>query len=130
MAPAVCLTLCRDILNEKPTDNDLALVDPSASKGALPRGAIIHTTRGDIVVKLFPDECPKTVENFTTHASNAYYDNVIIHRVIKGFMIQTGDPDGMSGTNIPCIAGTCSACVTLWMIKHAWCGVWSPASLM
>jgi hypothetical protein len=45
-------------------------------------------------VKLFPDECPRSVENFTTHAKNAYYDNVIFHRVIKGFMIQTGDPQG------------------------------------
>ena len=44
--------------------------------------------------KLFPDECPKTVENFTTHAINGYYDGVIFHRVIKGFMVQTGDPLG------------------------------------
>ncbi len=36
----------------------------------------------------------QTVENFTTHASNGYYDGVIFHRVIKGFMIQTGDPLG------------------------------------
>lgn len=50
----------------------------------------LHTNRGDIVLKLFPDECPKTVENFTTHARNGYYDNVIFHRVIKNFMIQTG----------------------------------------
>ena len=60
----------------------------------LPRGAILHTTRGDISVKLFPDECPRTIENFTTHAKNCYYDNVIFHRIIKGFMIQTGDPLG------------------------------------
>lgn len=45
-------------------------------------------------LKLFPDECPRSVENFTTHAKNGYYDNVIFHRVIKGFMIQTGDPHG------------------------------------
>lgn len=50
--------------------------------------------QGDITVRLFPDECPRTVENFTTHASNGYYDNVIFHRVIKGFMLQTGDPLG------------------------------------
>lgn len=40
--------------------------------------------------------CPKTVENFTTHARNGYYDKVIFHRVIKGFMIQTGDPEGVA----------------------------------
>ena len=60
----------------------------------LPRGAIIHTTKGDIWIKLFPEECPKTVENFTTHARNGYYDNIFFHRIIKGFMLQTGDPLG------------------------------------
>ena len=45
---------------------------------------------------------PKTVENFATHATNGYYDGVIFHRVIKGFMVQTGDPlgDGTGGTSI------------------------------
>lgn len=37
----------------------------------------------------------QTVENFTTHARNGYYDNIVFHRVIKGFMLQTGDPLGM-----------------------------------
>ena len=89
--------LCRDVFNEKPSadlmeaDGDLAEDNPDA----LPRGAVIHTTRGDISVKLFPDECPQTVENFATHARNGYYDHVIFHRVIKGFCIQTGDPLGM-----------------------------------
>lgn len=41
-----------------------------------------------------PVQCPKTVENFTTHAKNGYYDGIIFHRVIKGFMLQTGDPLG------------------------------------
>lgn len=49
---------------------------------------------GDVHVKLFVDECPKTVENFVVHSKNAYYDNLIFHRVIRGFMIQTGDPNG------------------------------------
>lgn len=47
-------------------------------------------------------QCPRTVENFCTHARDGYYDNVIFHRVIKGFMIQTGDPlgDGTGGESI------------------------------
>ena len=49
---------------------------------------------GDIHIKLFMDECPKTIENFVVHAKNGYYDNLIFHRVIRGFMIQTGDPNG------------------------------------
>lgn len=82
------------MFNEKPQTDELALVDPKAQVGVLPRGAILHTTMGDIVIKLFADECPRTVENFSTHARNGYYDSVIFHRVIQGFMIQTGDPDG------------------------------------
>ncbi len=56
--------------------------------------AVINTTLGAIKVKLFPEEAPKTVENFTTHARNGYYDGIIFHRVIKDFMIQGGDPTG------------------------------------
>ena len=56
--------------------------------------AIMHTTMGDIKIKLFKDETPKTFENFTTHAKNGYYNGLIFHRVIKDFMIQGGDPTG------------------------------------
>ena len=86
----------RDVFNEKPATDELVAAEggETGSSAVLPRGAVVHTTRGDIWIKLFPDECPKTVENFTTHARNGYYDGVIVHRVIKGFMIQTGDPLG------------------------------------
>ena len=56
--------------------------------------AIMHTTLGDISIRLFGDKVPKTVENFVTHAKNGYYDGLIFHRVIKDFMIQGGDPTG------------------------------------
>ena len=64
--------------------------------------AIMHTTMGDIKIKLFKDKTPKTFENFTTHAKNGYYDGLIFHRVIKNFMIQGGDPTGtgMGGESI------------------------------
>jgi peptidylprolyl isomerase domain and WD repeat-containing protein 1 len=91
----------RDVFNEKPSkDEHLAISQPSAR--ALGKGAIIHTTMGDIHIKLFPDETPKTIENFTTHSRNGYYNGIIFHRVIQGFMIQTGDPlgDGTGGTSI------------------------------
>ncbi|KAA6426631.1 MAG: peptidylprolyl isomerase domain and WD repeat-containing 1-like [Trebouxia sp. A1-2] len=96
----------RDVFNEKPTTEDmLAAGGAGVSEGqggALPRTAVIHSTRGDIHVKLFPEQCAKTVENWTTHSRNGYYDGVIFHRVIKGFMLQTGDPlgDGTGGTSI------------------------------
>lgn len=56
--------------------------------------ANIHTNQGDILVNLFPDHAPKTVENFVQHAKEGYYDGVIFHRVIPNFMIQGGDPTG------------------------------------
>ena len=56
--------------------------------------AIMTTNRGTIKFKLFPQQCPKTVENFTTHAKNGYYEGIIFHRVINNFMIQGGDPTG------------------------------------
>ena len=56
--------------------------------------ATIKTNKGDMTFDLFEDIAPKTVENFTTHAKNGYYDGLIFHRVIKDFMIQGGDPTG------------------------------------
>ena len=56
--------------------------------------AVFHTNHGDIAVRLFPEQAPKAVENFITHAKNGYYDGLIFHRVINDFMIQGGDPTG------------------------------------
>lgn len=62
----------------------------------------VVTTQGDITIKLFPELAPLAVENFLTHAKNGYYDGVIFHRVIEGFMIQGGDPlgNGRGGSSI------------------------------
>jgi len=64
--------------------------------------AVMHTNKGDISLRLFPDKAPKTVENFVTHAKNGYYDGIVFHRVIKDFMIQGGDPTatGCGGESI------------------------------
>ena len=64
--------------------------------------AVLETTQGKIELKLYPQIAPKAVENFTTHIKNGFYDGVIFHRVIKGFMIQSGDPTGtgMGGKSI------------------------------
>ena len=56
--------------------------------------ATLHTTKGDITVVLYPDQAPKTVENFLALAKKGYYDGISFHRVINGFMIQGGDPTG------------------------------------
>jgi len=55
---------------------------------------VLHTTLGDITLRFFPEEMPRTVENFVTHARNGFYDGLVFHRVIPGFMIQGGCPLG------------------------------------
>jgi cyclophilin family peptidyl-prolyl cis-trans isomerase len=58
------------------------------------RTAVIETNKGTIRVELLEQDAPKTTENFITLAQRGYYDGIIFHRVIKGFMIQGGDPTG------------------------------------
>ena len=86
-------TLGRDVLNEKPTREEL-LENADSKQVQLGHLAVLHTTMGDIFMKLYAEECPRTVENFCTHARNGYYDKTIFHRVIKNFMVQAGDPEG------------------------------------
>ena len=61
-----------------------------------PKGdrAIIATSKGDIEVELYPESAPKTVENFIGLANEGFFEEMIWHRVIDGFMIQSGDPTG------------------------------------
>lgn len=54
---------------------------------------LLETTSGDILIELFPDKAPKTVENFLTYVDEGFYNNTIFHRVIPGFMIQGGGMD-------------------------------------
>lgn len=58
------------------------------------RTAVIQTNMGTIRFELLEEDAPKTTENFRLLAGKGYYDGVIFHRVIKGFMIQGGDPTG------------------------------------
>jgi len=56
--------------------------------------AVMKTTAGDIEIELYADKTPITVNNFVALAKKKFYENVIFHRTIKGFMIQGGDPTG------------------------------------
>ncbi|MDW8351539.1 MAG: peptidylprolyl isomerase [Anaerolineae bacterium] len=56
--------------------------------------ARLKTGKGDIVIELFADKAPRTVNNFVFLAREGYYDGTTFHRVIKNFMIQGGDPTG------------------------------------
>ncbi|MFQ5407830.1 MAG: peptidylprolyl isomerase [Anaerolineales bacterium] len=65
------------------------VVDPSKQYTAT-----IKTTKGDIVCTLYAEKAPQTVNNFVFLSRDGFYDNVTFHRVITGFMAQTGDPTG------------------------------------
>tara|TARA_B100001250_G_scaffold279065_1_gene241451 strand:+ start:439 stop:1077 length:639 start_codon:yes stop_codon:yes gene_type:complete len=56
--------------------------------------AVIKTSMGDMSVEFFTEDAPMTVNNFINLSRDGYYDDVIFHRVISGFMIQGGDPSG------------------------------------
>ncbi|KAF4753623.1 cytochrome P450 monooxygenase 16 [Perkinsus olseni] len=97
----------RDIFNEKPTTDEMSAAAAAAAGSRKPqikigKKAVIHTDFGDIQIDLYGKLVPKTVENFTKHAQDGYYDDVLFHRVINKFMIQTGDPEGtgMGGSSI------------------------------
>ena len=97
----------RDIFNERPTREEQTIANAAMTTGKngpspLANSATIHTTVGDIHIRLFPEHAPKAVENFVGHARSSYFEGVIFHRVIPKFMIQTGDPlaDGTGGTSI------------------------------
>ncbi|EDR13370.1 uncharacterized protein LACBIDRAFT_322968 [Laccaria bicolor S238N-H82] len=96
----------RDVFNERPTREEQSVAAATTATNAGPspvaNSATIHTTVGDIHMRLFPQQAPKAVENFVGHARSGYFEGILFHRVIPKFMIQTGDPlgDGTGGTSI------------------------------
>src|SRR5207302_3991949 len=54
--------------------------------------AVIKTSEGEMVVQFWSDAAPNTIENFKKLARSGFYDGTIFHRIVKGFMIQGGDP--------------------------------------
>jgi len=62
--------------------------------------ATLHTSHGAITVDLFDDDAPKSVENFRALSADGFYDGIGFHRIIPGFMIQGGCPEG-TGTGGP-----------------------------
>ncbi|KAG9839199.1 hypothetical protein KCU98_g9878, partial [Aureobasidium melanogenum] len=91
----------RDVHNEKPR-TIATKQQAEAAKAQTGTSATIHTSMGDIQIRLYPEHAPKAVENFTVHSKNDYYNGIIFHRIIRKFMIQTGDPlgDGTGGDSI------------------------------
>lgn len=75
---------------------------PQAGDENIPEGnhVVIETEMGSVKIKMLPEVAPNTVANFKVLAGNGYYDGLIFHRVIPGFMAQGGDPTG-TGTGGP-----------------------------
>jgi cyclophilin family peptidyl-prolyl cis-trans isomerase len=67
--------------------------DSTSTKGKIVN-ATIETTKGSIEVELYETDAPKTVANFVGLAKEGYFNGIIVHRISKGFVIQTGDPTG------------------------------------
>ncbi|HKX81836.1 MAG TPA: peptidylprolyl isomerase [Nitrososphaera sp.] len=61
--------------------------------------AVIETTQGTIKIEFFPEEAPGHVENFINLANDGFYDGVVFHRLVPGFVIQAGDPNTVTGTD-------------------------------
>lgn len=80
----------------------LGACGPSSGNPKVPAGArssgglhgVIETDRGPIEIEFFVNEAPKAVENFRLLAEHKYYDGLTFHRIVKGFMLQGGDPEG------------------------------------
>ncbi len=68
--------------------------------------AKIGTSMGTIEVELYPNSAPKTVTNFVTLAKSGFFDNLVWHRIVKGFVIQTGDPNSRNGGGDKSLWGT------------------------
>ena len=80
----------------------IAGCEPSSGNPRVPAGAVssggkhatIETDKGPIEIELLTAESPKAVENFRLLAEHGYYDGLTFHRIVRGFMIQGGDPAG------------------------------------
>lgn len=84
-----CLSLGLVSLRGEDAKKDDAKAAPASGKEV----AVIKTSAGEMVLELWPDVAPKTVENFKKLAKQGFYDGTAFHRIIKGFMIQGGDPN-------------------------------------
>jgi len=89
--------------NEKPMLQNLTNITKIVESGGVGQKAykvVLATSQGNITIQLNKTETPNTVANFVTLAKKDFYKNTIFHRVVKGFMIQGGDPEG-TGTGGP-----------------------------
>jgi cyclophilin family peptidyl-prolyl cis-trans isomerase len=79
------------VISRNSTQQDIVTL-PETNTETQNMKAIITTTKGVVELELFNQQAPKTVENFVKLSNEGFYNNVKFHRVIKGFMVQSGDP--------------------------------------
>jgi cyclophilin family peptidyl-prolyl cis-trans isomerase len=99
--PLLLLAGCRQA-DTGPAGTPSAAGNPKVPAGAKSSGgshAVLVMDKGEIEIEFFPAAAPKAVENFRLLAEHGYYDGLTIHRIVKGFMLQGGDPlgDGRGG---------------------------------
>ena len=88
LAAATFLAGCFHSTDSEPqADSEQPLAEPPAPGNPV---VLLETSKGDIVVELWPDKAPQTVESFLSYVDNGHYDGTVFHRVIKGFMVQGG----------------------------------------
>ena len=88
---AVCTVLLATTACDK---RDVNPKVPPGAKSSGGRHAVIETDKGAIEIEFLQADAPKAVENFRLLAEHAYYDGLTFHRIVRGFMIQGGDPEG------------------------------------
>ncbi|HET9372948.1 MAG TPA: peptidylprolyl isomerase [Vicinamibacterales bacterium] len=82
------------VLSACSPDSDANPKVPPGAKSSGGMHAVIDTAKGPIEIEFFANEAPRAVENFRLLAEHGYYDNLTFHRIVRGFMIQGGDPSG------------------------------------
>jgi cyclophilin family peptidyl-prolyl cis-trans isomerase len=88
---AICVIVPLGACNAASSGNAKVPAGAKSSGGA---HGVIETNKGPIAIEFLPSDAPRAVENFRLLAEHGYYDGVTFHRVVKGFMIQGGDPAG------------------------------------
>src|SRR5262245_62818114 len=93
--PFSILTICALFsLLRRATSQPGNIKVPASAKSSGGSHAVIETDKGPIELEFFEKDAPKAVENFRLLAEHGYYDGLTFHRIVKGFMIQGGDPNG------------------------------------